>query len=76
MTREQLKSLSEDELILLWGLINIINPPLLRNLHLEPIEFLSINHKALVHRIKNCKSFIKDEHLPLFDGLVNKLGIS
>lgn len=75
MKLEQLKSLSEDELALLWGCINLVEPPVIKNIQLEPQLFTSINHRKLMDRLTNCKLKIKEEHHPLFDGLLNKLRV-
>lgn len=75
MTREQLKSLTDDELSMLWFIINKINPVILKDIELEPVLFTSINHKKLVERIMKCKVHVKTEHMSVFDGLVSKLTV-
>lgn len=75
MTREQLKSLDDNELIMLWFIINKINPVILKDIELEPVLFTSINHRKLMERIMKCKVHVKDEHMKVFDGLVNKLSV-
>lgn len=75
MTREQLKSLTDDELSMLWFMINKINPPILKDIELEPVLFTSINHKKLMDRIMKCKVHVKPEHMTLFDGLTSKLAL-
>ena len=73
MRLEQLNSLSDDELALLWGCINLVEPKIMQLCELEPSSFPSINHRKLMNRLINCKTRIKEEHHPLFDGLLNKL---
>lgn len=75
MRREHLESLTDDELALLWGCINIVEPTVIQNVQLEPQLFTSINHRKLMDRLTNCKLKIKEEHHPLLDGLLNKLRV-
>lgn len=75
MTREQLKSLTDDEMSMLWFIINKVNPQVLMNVELEPELFTSIRHKKLIDRIMKCKVHVKPEHMPVFDGLIGKLKI-
>jgi hypothetical protein len=75
MKLEQLKSLSEDELVLLWGCINLVEPKIVQSYDLEPSLFPSINHRKLMDKLTNCKTKIKEDHHALFDGLLNKLRI-
>lgn len=76
MRREQLNELHEDELAILWYCINKIEPPVLAGVDLDPSVFPSINHKKLMARLANARPKVIEEHLPLFDGLVAKLGVS
>lgn len=76
MTIEQLKNLSFDETAMLWGIVNLVNPPVMQGIQMEPSLFLSINHKMLMDRVMQCKKFLKQEHYEIFDGLVNKLKVS
>lgn len=75
MRLEQLYSLSEDEIDILWFCVNIVNPRILKKVELEPRDFVSIKHNILLERLKKCRSFVKDEHLVVFDGLVEKLSV-
>ena len=75
MRIEQLKSLDEDELAILWYCINKIEPTVITGIELEPELFTSINHKALMNRVTNCRLNIKEEHHQVFDGLVAKLRV-
>ncbi len=75
MTIDQLKSLTDDEMTMLWGIINIVNPTVIRDIQMEPSLFTSINHKTLIKRINGCKHLVKQEHLAVFDGLLNKLTV-
>lgn len=74
MKIEQLKSLTDDELAMLWGCINIVKPTVM-NIELEPQLFTSINHKKLMDRLTGCKKLLKEEHHEIFDGLLNKLRV-
>lgn len=73
MTLQQLKSLNEDEISILWYCVNKVNPPVLAGVDLEPSLFTSINHRKLMNRLTNCRILIKPEHLSVFDGLMDKL---
>lgn len=75
MTLSQLDSLNEDELALLWFIINKVTPTVM-SWEMEPSLFCSINHTKLVNRIIQCEKFIKPEHMDKFTGLKSKLGIN
>ena len=75
MRLEQLRSLTEDELAILWFCINKIDPPVITGVELEPPLFPSINHTQLIDKLTYCRPKIKEEHFPLFDGLVEKLRV-
>ena len=75
MKLEHLESLTEDELSMLWFCINKINPPVLAGIELEPSIFVAIKHKKLMDRILQCAQYVKEEHHPVFTGLVNKLKV-
>lgn len=75
MTIDQLKSLTEDELSMLWFCINKVNPPILKEIELEPVLFTSINHKKLMNRLNQCKVHVKAEHRQVYDGLMGKLNV-
>ena len=76
MTRNQLKSLTDDEIAMLWGIVNLVNPPVMQGVQMEPSLFPSIKHKMLMDRVMQCKKFLKQEHYEIFDGLVNKLKVT
>ncbi len=76
MTRNQLKSLTFDETAMLWGIVNIVNPPVMAGYQMDPSLFPSINHKMLMDRVMQCKKYLKEENQVIFDGLVNKLKVS
>jgi len=75
MTLSQLHSLNEDELALLWFIINKVSPPVVC-WEMEPSLFCSINHQKLINRINQCDKFVKPEHMDKFTSLRTKLGIS
>jgi hypothetical protein len=76
MTRNQLKSLTFDETAMLWGIVNIVNPPVMAGYQMDPSLFPSINHKMLMDRVMQCRKYLKEENQVIFDGLVNKLKVS
>lgn len=73
MTLQQLRSLNEDELSILWYCVNKVPPQVLAGVELEPSLFTSINHRKLMNRLTNCRILIKEEHRQVFDGLMDKL---
>lgn len=75
MTIEQLKSLDDDELCILWFCINKTTPPVM-SFELEPQLFVCIKHKKLVDRLNQCEKYIKSEHKDKFNSLRTKLNIS
>lgn len=75
MTIDQLKSLNDDELSMLWFCVNKVNPPILQGIELEPVLFTSINHKKLIDRLVKCKVHVKVEHQQVYDGLMTKLTV-
>jgi hypothetical protein len=75
MTLEQLHSLTEDETAMLWFMVNKVYKPAIVGIEMEPTIFTSISDKWLEHRIIQLKDNIKEEHLPIYESLKNKLGI-
>ena len=73
MKLEQLKSLTEDELAILWYAVNKTNPPVLAGVELEPSVFPSISHHSLIARVANLEIQIKPEHKAIYDSLREKL---
>lgn len=76
MKLQQLESLTEDELAMLWFILNKVNPPVIAGFELEPSLFVSIKHRRLMDRILQCAQHVKEEHHAVFTGLVNKLKVS
>jgi len=76
MTIQQLNSLSEDELLILWFCINKIDPPTLQGVDLVPSLFPTINHKRLMNRVAKAQHHIKPEYTEVFNGLISKLKVS
>ncbi len=76
MTKQQLKNLTYDETAMLWGIVNIVNPPVMAGYQMDPSLFPSINHKMLIDRVMQCRKYLKEENQVIFDGLVNKLKVS
>lgn len=76
MTIEQYKSLSEDEIDLIWFCINKINPPILKKVEIDPEHFVCIKHRYFIEKLNHSRSQVKEEYLPLFDGLIKKLSVA
>ena len=75
MKIEQIKTLSEDELAMLWYMFNRVERVVWPNVDLEPECFTSVRPELLVARVKHCESLIKDEHKPIYKSLTEKLEI-
>jgi hypothetical protein len=75
MTLEQLHSLTEDETAMLWFMVNKVYKPAIVGVEMEPSIFTSIKHRWLTHRVIQLKDNIKEEHVPIYESLKNKLGI-
>lgn len=73
MTLEQLKSLTEDEVLMLWYIINKIEPAVMPGIELEPGLFTSVNREALLNRINKAKPLVKEEHIEIYNSIVSKL---
>ena len=73
MRREQLESLSVDELAMLWIALNKTAPPILGGLEIEPELFCAVNHVAILRRIDNIDSNLKEKHNELIESLKQKL---
>lgn len=76
MTLEQLNSLNEDEVAMLWYIVNKLNTPVLPGVELEPNLFPSIRKPFLIHRIIKAEESIVDTAKPIYAELKTKLGIS
>jgi len=76
MTIDQLHTLDENEIIILWYCINKIEPPILSEQELTPEMFPIIDHRILMDKLTGCKLSIKDEYQELFDGLISKLKVT
>ncbi len=74
MTLEQLHSLSEDEITMLWGIINMGNPPVLTVEQLEPSLFPFIKDHKLKDRVIQFDKYVKPEYIELYNSLKSKLG--
>jgi len=75
MTLEQLKSLNDDELAMLWYAVNKTTPPILANIEVEPEIFCSIRPHAIFHRIDQIEPAIKEEHKSIYLSLRAKLNM-
>ena len=73
MTLEQLQSLSEDEVTMLWGIINMGNPPVLTGQELEPTLFPFIKENKLKDRVIQFDKYVKPEYIELYSSLKSKL---
>jgi hypothetical protein len=74
MTLDQLQSLSEDEVTMLWGIINMGNPPVLTGQELEPTLFPFIKENKLKDRVIQFDKYVNLEYIELYNSLKSKLG--
>jgi len=75
MTLEQLKSLNEDEMAMLWYIANKMERPVITGVEF-PIElFTSIDNANLNLRVINAKPQVKEEAMAVYDSLKVKMGI-
>lgn len=75
MRLEELHSLNEDELALLWFIINKTTPSTINGIELEPSLFCYIKPHALINRVNQTEKYIKDEYKYVYDSLRQKLNI-
>ena len=69
---EKVRSLSEDELSLLWGIINVIQPKIL-SATIDVSIFSSIKYSHLHKRLQYAEQHIKPEFKDIYQSLVSKL---
>lgn len=74
MTLEQLHSLTEDETTMLWGIVNLGNPPVIKGIHMEPVLFTSIKNEKLRDRVIQFDKYVKPEYIEIYNSLKSKLG--
>ena len=74
MTIEQLKSLTEDETAMLWGIVNMGVPPVIQGVQMEPSLFVSIKDHKLKDRVLQFDKYVKPEYSSLYQSLKAKLG--
>jgi hypothetical protein len=71
-TKRHIESLNDDELSMLWFMVNIVNPKIV-NYELSPELFTSIKYADLKNRILQCEQFIKDEYKSVYNELKRKM---
>ena len=74
MTLEQLHSLTEDEVAMLWGIVNMGNPPVIAGYQMEPVLFPSIKDHKLRERVNQFDKYVKPEYIGIYTSLRSKLG--
>lgn len=74
MTLNQLHSLTEDEVAMLWGVVNMGNPPVLTGQQMEPELFPFIKDHKLKERVIQFDKYVKPEYIELYNSLKSKLG--
>ena len=74
MKLEQLRSLTEDEIAMLWGIINLGTPPVIANYQMDPELFPFIKDEKLKQRVIQFDKYVKPEYIELYNSLKSKLG--
>jgi hypothetical protein len=69
---EKINNLTDDELCLLYGIINYV-PPKILTVEIPLSLICSIKYKRLKHRLMSAKVHIKPEFNELYDGLLQKI---
>lgn len=74
ISQNWIDKLNNDEVILLYGITNIINPqPFGMEVDMNLIKYYKTH--ILQEKIKNSKDKIKDEYLPVWSGLCDKFEV-
>jgi hypothetical protein len=76
MNLEQLQSLNDDEISMLWYIVNKLTTPIISGIELEPTLFTSIDNRTLIDRVVQAQSSVTEAALPIYDSLKLKMGIS
>jgi hypothetical protein len=74
MTLDQLYSLTEDEVTMLWGIVNMGNPPVLTGQQVDPELFPFIKDHKLKDRVIQFDKYVKPEYIGIYTSLRSKLG--
>ena len=74
MKLEQLRSLTEDETIMLWGIVNLATPPVISAYQMDPDLFIFIKDDKLKQRVNQFDKYVKPEYIELYNSLKLKLG--
>ena len=74
MTLDQLHSLTEDEVTMLWGIVNMGSPPVLTGQQVDPELFPFIKDHKLKDRVIQFDKYVKPEYIELYNSLKSKLG--
>ena len=75
MRIEQYNSLTGDELAMLWGCVNLVEPKTIQGCDVDIEVLTSIKHKQLINKVTNCKPALKEEYHQIIDGLLEKLKV-
>ncbi len=74
MRLEQLHSLTEDEIAMLWGIVNLGVPPVIACYQMDPELFPSIRDDKLKQRVNQFDKYVKPEYSQIYNSLKSKLG--
>ncbi len=76
MTLDQLQSFTEDEVAMLWGIVNMGNPPVLTGQQMEPSLFPFIKEHKLKDRVIQFDKYVKPEYIEIRDAFIINIGIN
>lgn len=76
MRLEEFKSLTEDEIAMLWYAVNKTTPPVLAGIELEPSVFCAIKPQAIRDRVDQIELAVKDEYKSIYNSLRQKLNMA
>jgi hypothetical protein len=76
MKIEELNSLNDDELAMLWYIVNKLENPPFKAHEVDAELFIYIQHQKLVDRIRKSEDKIKEEYKHIYSSLKAKLRIN
>ena len=75
MTLNQLDSLTEDEKVVLWYVVNHIFPPSSPQIEYSPRNITWLKHDILIIKLRDAFPKVKVEAHPIYSSLLTKLGV-
>lgn len=75
MRLEELNSLNEDEVAMLWFIFNKTTPPVLNGFEIEPSLFCFVKQNSIINRVNQTEQYVKDEYKHIHTSLKQKLNM-